>query len=244
MSDPSPPRTARAMASRARAAARRTAVYPTYVKWKYRLSPGARQSYFSGVFATNVWGDDGSRSGSGSTVANTATLRAELPGMLDRLAIRTLLDLPCGDWTWMQHVDRSRLERYVGADIAPELIEHLTQLHRAPRVEFMQLDVLSSSLPQVDAVMMRDLLGHLDDVRVRRAVRNVRRSGAQWLLASHYPELAKNEDIAMGSWRPQNFLLAPYRWPEPVAILWERPPPPAEREDKALAAWLVTTLPA
>jgi hypothetical protein len=44
----------------------------------------------------------------------------------------------------------------------------------------------------------------------------------------------------MGSWRPQNFTLSPYRWPEPENVLREQPP--AERSDKTLAVWRLADL--
>lgn len=183
------------------------------------------------------WGDGTSRSGSGSNLENTGVLRAELPALLARLDIRALLDLPCGDWAWMQHVDLSGLDRYIGGDVVPAIVEHVRREHSAPGREFVQLDALSTDLPKVDAVMIRDLFGHLDHAQVRRLVRNVKSSGAKWLLATHYPDLAANTNIAMGCWRPQNFTLPPYSWPEPMDLLWERPPDTLAREDKTLAAW-------
>jgi hypothetical protein len=53
----------------------------------------------------------------------------------------------------------------------------------------MVLDVVSSRLPAADAVMARDLFGHLDHAQVRRAISNIKTSGANWLLATHYPEV-------------------------------------------------------
>jgi hypothetical protein len=225
---------------RLRAAARRSAFYRPYVRWKYRVSPNARRSYFAGMYRENVWGDETSRSGSGSNLANTATLRAELPRFLAELEVRSLLDLPCGDWAWMRHVDLSAIDRYVGGEIVSELVERLSLEHGRPGVEFVQLDGLSGELPTVDAVMVRDLFGHLDHMQIRRLVRNVKRSGAKWLLASHYPSVEDNSDVEMGAWRPQNFTLPPYRWPEPRRMLWEHPP--TERNDKTLSAWTVSEL--
>lgn len=150
------------MLDQLRSAARQSSLYKPYVRWKYRLIPGARRDYFAGMYRQNVWGDDESRSGSGSNLAVTETLRRDLPGFLQRLGVRSLLDLPCGDWVWMQDVDLSGLDRYVGGDVVPELIETLQREHSGPGREFLVLDALSSDLPTVDAVMVRDLFGHLD----------------------------------------------------------------------------------
>jgi hypothetical protein len=226
--------------SQLRSAARNSVLYRPYVRWKYRFIPAARREYFEGMYRQNVWGDHESRSGSGSNLAVTETLRRELPGFLARLEVRSLLDLPCGDWVWMQRADLSGLDRYVGGDVVPDLIEGLRQKHGGPGREFLVLDALSDDLPRVDAVMVRDLFGHLDHAQVRKLVRNAKRSGSTWLLGTNYPELTENEDVSMGHWRPQNFALAPYLWPAPHAVLEERPQ--EERADKTLAAWRLADL--
>jgi hypothetical protein len=51
--------------------------------------------------------------------------------------------------------------------------------------------------------MVRDLLGHLEHAQVTRLVRNVKRPGFIWLLATQYPEVDQNTDVKMGEWRRQ-----------------------------------------
>jgi hypothetical protein len=137
----------------------------------------------------------------------------------------------------MEHVDLSGVDRYIGGDVVPELIHGLRRVHGRTGRDFLVLDALSSELPTADAVLIRDLLGHLTHAQVHRLLRNVKRSDARLLLATHYPNLRANNDVAMGAWRPQNFTLPPYSWPEPIALLHEEPPALGEREDKTLAAW-------
>src|SRR5688572_15166107 len=80
----------------------------------------ARARVFCRIHAANEWGTVESRSGPGSTLARTEHLREGLPRLLDELGVRSLLDAPCGDFHWMQHVV-PHLDRYVGVDIVPEL---------------------------------------------------------------------------------------------------------------------------
>lgn len=60
---------------------------------------------FTDIYQRHVWHDPASRSGSGSTERNTVAVRAALPVWLSDLAVKTLLDLPCGDFNWLQHVE-------------------------------------------------------------------------------------------------------------------------------------------
>jgi hypothetical protein len=71
---------------------------------------------FERIYSTNLWSDSESRSGVGSRLDSTRVLRAELPLALRQLEARALLDVPCGDFTWMEQVDLSGIE-YIGGDI-------------------------------------------------------------------------------------------------------------------------------
>lgn len=220
----------------------RSPLHRPYTSLKYRLSSSAREDLFGGFYRDNVWGDAQSASGSGSSLEQTERLRAELPALLRRLDVSSLLDVPCGDFAWMRHVDLTGID-YVGADIVDELVERLERQFGGPARHFRRLDVVSDRLPAVDAVLVRDLFLHLPTRSVRQAVANIRSSGATWLLTSHYPGVTVNGDVRMGSHRFLNLTLPPFGWPHPVHAIDERPTTDEGRADKQLAAWRVGALP-
>src|SRR6202012_1252194 len=78
---------------------------------------------FQRIHDTNLWGAAESVSGLGSEQDATAALRAELPGLLRRLGVRTLLDAPCGDGGWIVNADLG--VRVTGVDVVPYLVEGL-----------------------------------------------------------------------------------------------------------------------
>src|SRR3979411_1498122 len=69
---------------------------------------------FRRIHDTNLWGASASTSGLGSEIDATAVLRAELPRLLQRLGVRSLLDAPCGDAGWINAADLA--VRHVGVD--------------------------------------------------------------------------------------------------------------------------------
>ncbi len=83
---------------------------------------------FQRIHDTNLWGAPESTSGLGSELDATAVLRAELPQLLKKLGVTSLLDAPCGDAGWINRADLG--VRYVGIDIVPSLVESL-QAHAA-----------------------------------------------------------------------------------------------------------------
>ena len=158
------------------------------------------QDTFDKIYRENAWRGE-SLSGQGSDLAQTAHIRAELPAMFARLGVTSLLDIPCGDLFWMQHMDLPGI-RYIGGDIVPGLIE--TNRERFPDRDFRLLDIARDDLPDVDLIFCRDLLGHFSNGDLSRAVANIRRSSAKWLMATTFPGEFNVVGIQTGQWRPVN----------------------------------------
>lgn len=199
---------------------------------------------FDLIHRTNLWGAEQSTSGLGSELAATATLRHELSRLLRDLDVKTLLDLPCGDFTWMSHADLAGI-RYVGADIVPAIIAANTAGHAIDGwVDFRRLDLVADPLPAADLILCRDCLVHLSFAHIQRAISNMRRSGSQWLLTTTFLDIADNRDIEDGDWRALNLRHAPFFFPEPRSIIIEGcTEAEGDYADKALGLWRLAELP-
>lgn len=157
---------------------------------------------FTEIYRNNGWKSQ-SRSGAGSTLEATDTIRQELPRILRELDIRTILDIPCGDMLWITEMQWPPGVTYIGADIVPDIIEDNRK--KFPGVKFKTLDITKSYIPTVDLILCRDLLGHLTSADVLKAVRRMRYSKSTWLLATTFPEKKSDlGDIETGQWRPIN----------------------------------------
>jgi hypothetical protein len=204
------------------------------------LSLAAR---FERIVRTNLWGAATSASGLGSENAATAAVRDALPALLRRLEVRSLLDAPCGDATWI--MDCVRGLNYVGVDIVPSLIA--ANRGRAMRGEiagrFVMADITSDTLPAADAILCRDCLVHLSFDNIVRAVAQFRATGAEWLLTTTFPEWDVNSDCEDGDWRALNLQRPPFDWPAPRELINERC---AEGDggwrDKSLALWRIADI--
>jgi SAM-dependent methyltransferase len=195
---------------------------------------------FERIHKTNLWGSPDSVSGLGSNLDSTARLRQMIPELLRDLGIKSMLDIPCGDFHWLSRAPLP-VERYIGADIVEEIVRRNRAIH--PH-EFLRLDICSDPLPQADLVLCRDCLVHLSTENVFRAIANLKRSGSTWLLATHFLECEHNTDIENGDWRMINFERAPFSWRAPARVLVEG----CEEvgggySDKALGLWRIGDLP-
>ena len=192
---------------------------------------------FKHIYETNHWEESESVSGPGSTLEETEPLRQMLPGLLRELNATTLLDLPCGDFHWMQHTNLGEVS-YLGGDLVGDLIERNQAAHARAGVEFRKLDLINDALPAVDVILCRDCLVHLSFDDAQSALANVARSGAKWLLTTSFPGIKRNDDIVTGQWRPINLTLPPFNFPEPKKVIAENCTE-TEFADKTLALWQV-----
>jgi len=170
---------------------------------------------FETIYRKRLWGKGESASGSGSTVAGTAILRADLAVWLEQEEIALFVDLPCGDFNWMRLVRFPAGMRYLGMDIVQEIVDENVRRHQTELITFRHADILSSELPEADAYFCKDLFIHFPNAEIGNAIRRLR-GKTRFLLASTFPNTKVNPDIPFGDVRPTNLSLM---LGEPVAML-------------------------
>ena len=204
------------------------------------------EEIFKEIHRSKRWGGFDSFSGPGSSLDQTATIREQIPVLVEELDVRTFLDIPCGDFYWMKEV-KLGVDLYIGADIIGEAIDSNAREYGAlgdcARV-FCRLDITRDQLPQVDMVFCRDCFVHLCFDDILRAIRNIKKSNSKYLLTTTFTGLREAVDIVTGRWRPLNFQLPPFSFPDPIKVIVENC---TENEgiysDKSLALWQVPDLP-
>jgi hypothetical protein len=193
------------------------------------------EAIFTYIYRTNQW--------SGAEPAAIELLRREIPQLLRRYRIGSLLDLPCGDFGWLSQADLSGID-YTGADIVPDLVASNTWRYGAPGRRFARLNLARDPLPRADLVLCRDGLVYLRYEQIFRAFANLRRSGSTYLLATTFLELDANTEIDTGDWRAVNLCLPPFAMPDPLDVIVEGcTEVDGAYADKALGLWQVADLP-
>jgi len=201
----------------------------------------------SKVYESNYWKDSESRSGRGSNKTNTQFLEKEFPEIVKRFNIKSILDIPCGDFAWMPRL-LSNLPNdvtYHGADIVPRMILN-NHKHSNDRISFSCLDITSDDLPYADVAFVRDCLNHLPLEMVFKALRNIKRAGIKYIAMTHFNwRTASNHDIDNSKrvqWRKLNFTLEPFNFGQPLDFIVEGSSEPLGK-DKINAIWKVSDLP-
>lgn len=199
-----------------------------------------RQAIFGYIYDRRVWlngRQQGARSGQGSDLASTQVLREQLVGTLQSLGAHSLLDIGCGDFNWMRHVDLGDVQ-YVGVDVVQSLIEAHETAFGSPTRRFLCLDAVDGPLPVADVALCRDVMFHLSFADARRLIDHVQAAGIRYLVATSDTSTGYNADIRTGDYRKQNLQRRPYRFPAPD--LWI--PDDAVVEGRGLGVWSVADL--
>lgn len=171
---------------------------------------------FTEYYKTNFWQNPETLSGDGSTSEYTETLRKQLPILFAKLEVATLLDAPCGDYNWFQHVLRPTGLQYTGGDIVGELIERNNQIFSNETTRFVTLDIITDKLPPAQLWMCRDVLFHFSNEDIFKTLSNLVRSDIDYFLTSSHTEVRENEDIPTGWFRLLNLREPPFNFPEPI----------------------------
>ena len=205
--------------------------------WKKNI-----ENIFTDIYYNRKWkgGNPETRSGIGSTLKHTGNLRSELSKLLIELKIKSMLDIPCGDFNWMKETDLSMLDKYIGADIVKSLIENNKRQYQNNIIKFKKIDITCDALPDVEIILCRDIMIHLSFEDIHKALRNIGNSKARYVLINNFPSIKENKDIDTVRHRYVNFLIHPFELPKPILTLEEVSF--KEGTPKVLGLWEVNSL--
>jgi len=161
--------------------------------------------------ARKKWGGNGS----GSDPANVAKLVAALPGLFAKYGVRSVIDLGCGDVTWIAPIAHE-LDSYLGVDVVEAPI--VANQAKYPKLKFSVIKGPSDVLPQADLVLIRDCLAHLPQHIVSEVIEQAR-AAAPLMLATSFTKTRSNLDCAAGAFRPLNLESRPFNLPHPLEAL-------------------------
>jgi hypothetical protein len=158
--------------------------------------------------------------GYGSYTWNTRIIVAELPRIFKQYDIKTMLDIPCGDYYWMKEVDLDNIT-YIGGDLVNEQIKLNQDEH--PSVDFRVMDMIKDDLPYADLVFTRDCLVHLTYENISIFINKLINNGSKYIMSTTFPETELNTElVGIIGWRPLNLEVYPINFPMALEIISEK----------------------
>ncbi|EOD32187.1 hypothetical protein EMIHUDRAFT_202817 [Emiliania huxleyi CCMP1516] len=185
---------------------------------------------FEQIYKSGTWQHGNASlplSGTGSTAEASANARIALAAALGRTRARSVLDAPCGDFTWMRLMlpTFARLGvHYTGVDIArPQIARLQAEFEGTAGVEFRVGDLVVEPPPRATAglIFSREMTQHLNPEEVLRVLHHWSRSGSRYLLQTTYrlkDGSNRNFDrVSRGSHSMIDFERVPFSLPPPIA---------------------------
>lgn len=161
---------------------------------------GAARSFVAFGLQEQRAGRRESASGPGSSRAAAQPALRLLRRTLRQRRVKTILDLGCGDWNWMQALELPGVGRalelqYEGWEASQELVSQLNARHARPgKIDFHVRDITTEPLPMVDLIIARDVLFHLPLLQAERLVQRIRQS-CRFFLSTSFLGVHANADI-------------------------------------------------
>ena len=198
---------------------------------------------FEIIYNENYWESSESRSGIGSEIKNTKILLQGLQDIIEKYDIKSIVDVPCGDFNWMRKLNMKNIN-YTGLDIVQKAIDENNKKYKKNNVNFYFSDITSSELPKGDLMFVRDCLVHFSFKDIKKSIFRIKQSKSKYLMTTSFVNLQTNSDILTANWRPINLEKKPFNFPEPIiAINEECEEMDGIYSDKCICLWEIEKLP-
>jgi len=128
---------------------------------EYISESDRKKMLFENIYKNNIWNEKMThipRSGPGSSLECTESFRSFLNIFIDKNELKSVVDLGCGDLTWIKYTKAFMLD-YTGIDITKSLIEE----HKInyPTKKFYNKDIVKDEIPECDLIIIRDVIFHM-----------------------------------------------------------------------------------
>ncbi|MFI0435523.1 MAG: class I SAM-dependent methyltransferase [Parachlamydiaceae bacterium] len=169
---------------------------------------------FSEIYDKAIWGrnEEGlGYSGGGSSVKNAAAYMEFLQNFLKVNAIKSVVDVGCGDWTFSRYLDWNGID-YTGYDIVKNVIERNLVSFSTPSIQFIHGNAVHMDLPEADLLICKDVLQHLSNEDVFFFLNQIHKF-KYCLITNDVDQTSMggaNSQISSGGYRTLDLTAAPF----------------------------------
>jgi len=139
---------------------------------------------FENIYKNNIWNENSSyipKSGPGSSLEYTKSIRNFLNYFIDKNEIKSVVDLGCGDLNWIKYTKAFMID-YTGIDISESLInEHKNNY---PAKKFYNKDIVKEDIPEADLIIIRDVVFLMKNKDILDLFENIKHKFKYLLITS------------------------------------------------------------
>ena len=125
--------------------------------------------------------------------------------------IQSMLDMPCGDFSWMQDlIKKNNSISYTGYDIVEDIISYNNKKYSKNNVSFFCKDIINEkNFDNFDLIFIRDFFIHIDNASIDVLLKNIKSSKVRFLACSNNNN-EFNKNIVIGQHRKVNLTIEPF----------------------------------
>jgi hypothetical protein len=139
-----------------------------------------------------------SASGTGSTIKIAKHTIELINYTINNYNIKNIADFGCGDWNWMRKVNLEKVN-YIGYDASEDLIKENNIKYSKKNIKFEQKDITKIFPCNVDLVIARDVLFHIENNLVSKILNNLKKANVKYLITTTFPKTETNKKLNLYS---------------------------------------------
>lgn len=135
--------------------------------------------------------------------------------------IKTILDAPCGEFSWMNGVNLTGID-YLGFDNDENIINENIKKYKKidfktnSYIDFYTKDIIFEYLPAADLIICRDFFQQLSIEDILLSLKNFKKSNSKYLMVTNVSSINTNKELIFGFNRAINLMLPPFNLPQPL----------------------------
>ena len=187
-----------------------------------------KKKVFTAIYKSNHWaqsdnlsGEKVSVSGPGSNVnmKGFVNLKKNIDNFIINYEIKSILDMPCGDFLWLNEIIKEKKINYLGIDIVDELITENRQNYKNRNTSFDCYDIINY-IPskKFDLILIRDLFIHLKNSDIHKIINNFKKMDFNYVALNSSTNKI-NIDGIVGQHRKINLLVEPFNLKKPFLVI-------------------------
>ena len=180
------------------------------------VTSNSNEKVFSKIYKNGIWNNNNTNiplSGPGSSLENTKVVTTLLEEFIYKYNCTSILDLGCGDLTWM-----SKTKFFLDNDIqysAIDVVSNLIEVHKAnyPNKTFLCKDITKfSEFNKVSMIILRDVIFHLEISEVLSIFNNIKNK-FDFICITSCRNTENNDKFNQWKFSERNIHLLPFNIP-------------------------------
>jgi len=151
----------------------------------------SNKEIFSKIYLSHHWGgkgEDNFYSGEGTYFKDVQIYITTISSFIKENKIQSVCEIGCGDFNVTGEILKKVDVDYIGLDVVPQLIDHLSKGYANKKTRFSCVDAsaVNAEIPKVDLCIIRQVLQHLSNENILKILENTKHI-PNLLITEHLP---------------------------------------------------------